>query len=139
MDPLEDDFSNAKLVGPMKSANASEAEIVNHFSGMKVDDLSTLEEKPEELAAELLSIRDRMKVDEAREEKILSYFKSKKDRGMHNYDGVLIEVKEENGRKTVDWKQYILDSEGADGVKAAEEKYSKVGAPIIKVSAKRFQ
>ena len=48
MDPLEDDFSNAKLVGPMKSANASEAEIVNHFSGMKVDDLATLEEKPEE-------------------------------------------------------------------------------------------
>lgn len=139
MDPLEDDFSNAKLVGPMKSANKAEAEIVNHFAGMKEDDLATLEEKPEELASELLSIRERMKVDEEREKKILDYFRSKKDRGDTILGGILLSIKEEKGRKTVDWKQYVLDEVGADGVADAEAKYSKVGASIIKVSVRKVQ
>ena len=121
------EFDDAEVLTPAK-------EILRKFGG-----LEALEEKPEELAAELLSIRDRMKLDEEREKKILEFFRSKKDRGMFNLGGVLLEIKEEKGRKTVDWKQYVLDAEGADGVKAVEEKYSKVGAPIIKISAKKLQ
>ena len=133
-DWTEEDFAAARLVKPMKSANPAEAEIVNHFAGLK-----ELEEKPEELAAELLTIRDRMKVDEDRERKILDYFKSKKDRGDSILGGILLSIKEEKGRKTVDWKQYILDISGPDGVEEAEVKYRKVGAPIIKVSVRKVQ
>ena len=130
----EEDFSGGQLVRPMKSANPVEAQIVNHFSG-----LSELEETPEQLASELLTIRERLKQDEEREKKILGFFKSKKDRGMQNLGGILLEIKEEKGRTTVDWKQYILDQMGQGGVSEAEGKYGKTGAPIIKVSVKRFQ
>lgn len=129
---MSNEFDDAEVLTPAK-------EILHKFGGSPKPELEAMVEKPEEMAAELLEIRERMKKDEEQEKKILDYFKAKKDRGMYNLGGVLLEIKEEKGRKTVDWKQYILDAEGADGVKAVEEKYSRVGAPIIKVSVKKFQ
>lgn len=110
------------------------AEIVQHFS----KDVDELQEAPEEIAMELCDVREKLKELEAREKKLAAYFKSKKDRGLFNLGKCVLEVKEEKGRLTVDWKGYIKAEIGEDAVGEAERAYGKTGDPIIKVSVKRM-
>ena len=121
----EIDLSKAKPDGA--------AEIVKHFS----DDVDALQESPEAIASELCALRERMKADEAREKRLVAFFKSKKDRGAAMYGDVMVDVKEEKGRLTVDWKAYIKAVIGEEAVSEAERAYGKLGDPIIKVSVRR--
>ena len=123
----EIDLSKAKPDGA--------AEIVKHFS----DDVDALQESPEAIASELCALRERMKVDEAREKKLVSFFKSKKDRGAAMYGDVMADVKEEKGRLTVDWKAYIKAVIGEEAINDAERAYGRQGEPVIKVSVKKVQ
>ena len=123
----EIDLSKAKPDGA--------AEIVKHFS----DDVDALQESPEAIASELCALRERMKVDEAREKKLVAFFKSKKDRGAAMYGDVMVDVKEEKGRLTVDWKGYVKAQSGDEGIADAERAYGRQGEPVIKVSVKKVQ
>lgn len=115
----------------------SAEEIVKHFTHGIDNTIKELEESPEAIASELCALRERMKVDEAREKKLVSYFKSKKDRGAAMYGNVMVEVKEEKGRFSVDWKEYIKQECGQDAVNEAERAYGKQGDSIIKVIVRR--
>lgn len=121
----EIDLSKAKPDGA--------AEIVKHFS----DDVDALQESPEAIASELCALRERMRVDEAREKRLVAFFKSKKDRGAAMYGDVMVDVKEEKGRLTVDWKGYIKSEIREEAVSEAERAYGKQGDPIIKISVRR--
>ena len=111
----------------------SAEEIVKHFT----DDVDALKESPEQLAMELCDVREKLKELEAREKRLTAFFKGKKDRGLFQLGGCLLEVKEEKGRLTVDWKGYIKSECGDDAVSEAERAYGKTGDPIIKISVRR--
>ena len=111
------------------------AEIVKHFS----DDVDALQESPEAIASELCALRERIRVDEAREKRLVAFFKSKKDRGAAMYGAVMVDVREEKGRLTVDWKGYIKSEIGEEAVGEAERAYGRQGEPVIKVSVKKVQ
>ncbi len=131
----EIDFTQGKPDGEGVVSNPGAQAVVQHFAS---ESLKELEESPEAIAEELCALRQRMKVDAEREKRLVSYFKSKKDRGAQLYGSVMVKVTEEKGRKSTDWKAYIMGSEGAEGVAEAEQKYTKVGEPIIKVNVERI-
>ncbi len=130
----EIDFSKGKPDGEGVVSNPGAQAIVQHFGS----ELKELEESPEQIAEELCALRQRMKVDAEREKRLVAFFKTKRDRGAQLYGSVMVKVTEEKGRKSTDWKAYIMDSEGAEGVAEAEEKFTKVGEPIIKVNVERI-
>ena len=122
-----------------KSVPDCAAKVVQFFTSPAAE-LEALEEKPEELAAELCALRERMKADEAREEKILAYFKSQRERGLIPLGSYIVEVKESKGRSTTDWKAYVTATMTAQAVAEAQADpvYTKVGEPVVSLSVKKL-
>ncbi len=122
-----------------KSVPDNAAKIVQHFTSPAAE-LEALEEKPEELAAELCALRERIKADRAREEKLTAFFRKQAFRGAVPLGGFIVEVKESKGRMTTDWKAYVTATMTAKAVEEAQADpvYTKQGEPVISVSVKRM-
>lgn len=123
-----------------KSVPDGAAKIVQHFTSPAAE-LEALEEKPEELAAELCALRERLKADKAREERIAAYFKARAMRGAVPVGSYIVEVKESKGRVTLkgeDYERFIRDNMTEAAVEECRAKYQRVGDPVISVSVKKM-
>ena len=118
-----------------KSVPDCAAKVVQHFTSPAAE-LERMEEKPEELAAELHALRERLKADKAREERIVAYFKAQKARGDFQLGGCVMSVDDNAGKASPDWE--AIAEELGYTVDVAKAKLSKIGKPFVTVSVKKL-
>lgn len=111
------------------------SKVVQHFTS-PASELEKLEEKPEDLAAELCALRERLKADKAREEKILAYFKRQAFRGSIPLGGYILEVTDFDGKSSPDWER--ISEELGYSVEKAKELLSKKGKDYTVVTVKKL-
>lgn len=138
--------------------NSGAMEVVEHFkkieahdelaaidAELKVDlpnplDFSTLSE---DLCGEIAEAQNMAEFWDARLKALKDQAKrlAGKERGLLPYGDYALEIKESKGRKSVDYKQYIVDNMTKAALEECESdpKYVKNGEPVVSLSVKKLR